>query len=154
MSEERTARHLLVTFRTAPEDLAALKTLARYVDYVEALEHGGSGVYQAVAKEDIAHLKRCYKRLEEMLAAGASPMIEDAEKVLAGMSKRLREKEDEIMDLLSEVELLRDRGKEASRKLHEIARKLSSVGTEIPVKSLCESAWMLGEIAALLDKGT
>jgi Mg2+ and Co2+ transporter CorA len=146
MSEERTARHLLVTFRTTPEDIAAANVLVEVI---------GRSREESWPLRDQLALDRCWKLLDEMLTAGTSPMIEDAEKVIAGMSKRLREKEDEIMDLLSEVGLLRDRGKEASRKLHELARKLGSVGTGVMgVKGLCETAWMLGEVAALLDKGT
>lgn len=71
----------------------------------------------------------------------------DQEQALVGMSRRLREKEDEIMDLLSEIGLLRALIQNASSRLHDVAEKMNKI------ESMCEVAWMLGEVAALLEKG-
>jgi hypothetical protein len=146
VSEER---RLLSMFQTLPHDLSAFST------FKNAIAVARSACDETLSEEDRRHgevyvhsLERCYGHLESMLRAGVTPMIEDPDQVLSAMSKQLGEREAQIVDLLSEVGLLRSRLQDASLKLYGVARKLNEV------HGVCEAAWMLGKVVGLLERGS
>ena len=142
------ARRLLSQFWTSPEDLAALKTFRKTIAAARgACEETTGEEERRYGEGYVASLERCYKHLDEMLGAGLSEMNLEVDQVLVGLEKRLWEKENEIMDLLSEIGLLRSRIQNASSRLHDVGEKMNKI------ESMCEVAWMLGEVAALLEKG-